>query len=554
VSVSRRAARTPLLAAFVGGVASMGLEVVAARVVAPVYGASVYVWGSILVVFMLALSAGYYAGGRLAARDASRRRLGGFLLVAAALVGVVAVGSRAVLDVGLALPVAPRYQSLLPLFVLFGPPAAVVGFVSPYAAELVAEESAGDAAGRAYAAGTLGSIVGAAGTTFVLVPRGSVALSYGVFVAALALGGVLVAPGLRRAAAVGVLVAALATVAATSPPVAPGLPGGETVHETDTAYHHLTVRDDGGVRYLVMNGDYHSARYTDGRSGYVFAYQALLHVPTLYGPAPDEIDRVLVIGGGGGRVSGRYAAEYDARVDVVELDPEVARVARTYFGATDPDVTWHVGDGRRYLRETDRTYDVVVVDAFRQDGVPYHLLTAEFAGLARERLADDGVLAYNLISPYAGGGSDLWRAEARTLGTRFGRVDAYATAAERPGRVQNVVVVARDGAPLSTARLRERAATRAVGVPTDRLALDSRRADVTPVDVPVFRDDRGSAAPYLRRFAGEPYLTVQTDGTGAPNGTATPQGESGETRYSARAVRSIPARASAADRSAPTRA
>jgi spermidine synthase len=516
--------RAPLLAAFVGGAASMGLEVVAARVVHPVYGASVTVWGSILVVFMLALGAGYYAGGRLAARDASRRRLGQFLVLAALLVGAVAAASDAVLDVGLSLPVAPRYQPLAPLLVLFGPPAAVVGFVSPYAAELVADESTGDAAGRAYAAGTLGSILGAAGATFVLLPYGSVALAYGALVAALAGGSLVVAPDRRRVATAGGL--ALVVVALPVTGVAPGpgpLAGGDAVYETETAYHHLAVRDEGGVRYLVLNGDYHSARYRDGREGYVFAYQALLHVPALYGPAPDEVDRVLVVGGGGGQVSTRYAREYGARVDVVELDPEVARVARTYFGARDPNVTWHVADGRRYVRESDRTYDVVVVDAFREDGVPYHLLTTEFHRLLRDRLAPDGVVAYNLISPYEGGGSDLWRAEARTLGARFDRVDAYATAADRPGRVQNVVVVARDGPPVATGRLRERAATRPVGVLADRLALDSRRANVRSVDVPVFRDDRGSARPYLRQFAGEPYLTVQTNG----NETAY---ESGETR------------------------
>ncbi|PSQ41938.1 spermidine synthase [Halobacteriales archaeon SW_7_68_16] len=506
----------PMLAAFAGGVASMGLEIVAARVIHPVYGSSVYVWGSILTVFMLALSTGYYVGGRRAARDASRRRLAQFLLLSALLTGGALVAREYVLGFGLELPVARRYQSLLPILVLFGPAAAVIGFVSPYAAELSENvEGTGDAAGQAYAAGTIGSIVGAVLTTFAVIPYGSVFVATVAFVLVLVLGGGIVTPRQTRDTAVAMAI----VVIIVAPLTLAGAASGDVVYETDTAYHHLTIEDRDDVRYMFLNGQPNAATYLDGRQRYVFDYQPVLHTPVLYHSGdPDAIDRVLVIGGGGGGVSTRYAEEYGATVDVAEIDPEVERVAREYFDVSHPRVRWHVTDGRRYLRETDHTYDVIVVDAFRKTGVPYHLLTAEFHAIAADRLRPDGTITYNLITPYEGGGSDFWRTETRTLRTAFDTVDVYPTAPRRSRRVQNVILTAHDGPPVDAATITARADRPAVGVPRERLQVDARVPNVDPTDVPVFRDGRGGATRYLQQFADEEYLVLTT----TENASATP--------------------------------
>jgi spermidine synthase len=497
----------PLLAAFVGGTASMGLEVLAARVVHPVFGSTVYVWGSILTVFMIALSAGYYVGGRRAADHASTTRLARFLAVAAVCIGLVSVLADTILRAGAGLPLPARFQPLVPILVLFGPPAMVVGFVSPYAAELESTAlSTGDAAGRAYAAGTIGSIVGAVGTTFLLLPYASVPVAYATFVGLLVAGAVFLARRQAPGTAVAVAVALLLVSAGFVLPAA----SGNVVYETDTAYHHLEVVDDDGVRTLYLNGDRHSATYIDDRSGYVFKYSRGLHLPALYRENDTaSLDRILVIGGGGGSTPERYAREYGAEVDVVEIDPEVARVAERYFNATHENVTWHVRDGRRYLRETNATYDAILVDAFQKDGVPYHLMTTEFMTLLQDRLAPDGVVAYNIISPYSGDGSGLYRAEVKTMQRSFDHADAYPTASTQPSAVQNVILVAHDGPAVSDSMLRERADERAVGVPLDGyLGVRRQGTAITTSDVPVYTDDGRSAQPFVQQQADREYLAV----------------------------------------------
>ncbi|MXR22440.1 fused MFS/spermidine synthase, partial [Halobacterium bonnevillei] len=156
-------------AVFLGGIASMGLELLAGRLVTPTFGNSIYVWGSIIGVFLTALSLGYWAGGRTA-DYAGPQALVSVLTAAAMLAGVVAVFGEPIVGATAALPVPSRYAAVPAIVALFGPLTFLVGFVSPYGAELSAAESTGAASGRVYALGTIGSILGSFGTTFVLIP------------------------------------------------------------------------------------------------------------------------------------------------------------------------------------------------------------------------------------------------------------------------------------------------------------------------------------------------------------------------------------------------
>lgn len=256
-SADRRfALSVPELAVFVAGVASMGLEILAGRMVAPTFGNGVYTWGSTIGVFLTGLSLGYWYGGRRAAASASERALARTLAAAAAYVAVIVVGGDWLLRTATAVPMPNRYAAILPIAVLFGPPVFLLGFVSPYAAELSLERSTGSASGRVYAVGTIGSIVGAFGTTFLLVP------SVPVPVAALAFGALLVLTGgaivLARAprsvdvVRVGAVVAVLVGAAVFGGGA--GHIGGTTVYRTQTPYQELSVVDDGGVRTLSLDG------------------------------------------------------------------------------------------------------------------------------------------------------------------------------------------------------------------------------------------------------------------------------------------------------------
>lgn len=149
----------------------MAIELLGGRILAPYFGSSIYVWGSLITIFMLALSIGYLLGGRLSLNRPSVRRLGLLFLFAAACVIPIALFSDILLDLIFEFIDDPRYGSLLGSVVLFMAPTILLGMVSPYAVRLMVRstEQSGEVAGRLYFVSTMGSAIGTLLTSFYLV-------------------------------------------------------------------------------------------------------------------------------------------------------------------------------------------------------------------------------------------------------------------------------------------------------------------------------------------------------------------------------------------------
>ncbi|MFI4914829.1 MAG: fused MFS/spermidine synthase [Steroidobacterales bacterium] len=149
----------------------MGIELLGGRLLAPYFGSSIYVWGAIITIFMLALSLGYLCGGRWSLRAPSLRRLALILLAAAVTTAPVLIGGDWLLDRISAAFTDPRAGSLLAAALLFFLPTLISGMVSPYAVRLLVAErrSAGDHAGKLYFVSTFGSAAGTLLTSFYLV-------------------------------------------------------------------------------------------------------------------------------------------------------------------------------------------------------------------------------------------------------------------------------------------------------------------------------------------------------------------------------------------------
>jgi hypothetical protein len=161
----------PYLIAGWSGFFVMGIELLGGRILAPYFGSSIYVWGALITVFMLALSLGYLCGGRLSIYRPSLRRLAA-ILVAAALATVPVVWFADGLLDGLSSAVHdPRFGSLSAAALLFFAPTFISGMVSPYAVRLLVEDqaSSGQRAGRLYFVSTFGSATGTLLTSFYLV-------------------------------------------------------------------------------------------------------------------------------------------------------------------------------------------------------------------------------------------------------------------------------------------------------------------------------------------------------------------------------------------------
>lgn len=157
--------------AFTSGFAIMSVELLGGRILAPYFGSSIYVWGSVITIFMVALSLGYLIGGRLSLRAPNLARYGLFYALAAvALMPIVLLGENAMAMVFKHIT-DPRYGSLLAASVLFFLPTLVMGMIAPYSVRLLVkhQQHSGQVAGFLYFISTLGSALGTLATSFYLV-------------------------------------------------------------------------------------------------------------------------------------------------------------------------------------------------------------------------------------------------------------------------------------------------------------------------------------------------------------------------------------------------
>ena len=140
----------------------MSIELLSGRILAPYFGSSIYVWGGVITVFMVALSIGYLIGGRLSIKEPSLRNLSLFLLSAAIATTPIVIMNEFALDHIFSLIQDPRYGSVVSTTLLFFLPTTILGMVSPYAVRLLVKEYkySGHYTGLLFFVSTFGSAAG----------------------------------------------------------------------------------------------------------------------------------------------------------------------------------------------------------------------------------------------------------------------------------------------------------------------------------------------------------------------------------------------------------
>ncbi len=183
--------RLILTLAFISGFIIMSIELLGGRILAPYFGSSIYVWGSIITVFMLSLSVGYLTGGRISLHNPNLAVHGGFFVVAAAALLPLIVFGDSIMESVFIMIEDPRYGSLTVSMLLFFVPTAILGMIAPYSVRLLVMEAhqSGHVAGYLYFVSTLGSALGTLGTSFYLVLWFEVNQILGVISATLVLAG-----------------------------------------------------------------------------------------------------------------------------------------------------------------------------------------------------------------------------------------------------------------------------------------------------------------------------------------------------------------------------
>ena len=473
------------LLVFVVGMASLGAEIAAARLMSPYFGASTIVWANTIAVVLVSLSIGYWLGGRLGDDHPHLRGLCALVAGAAILLALVPFAARPFLSVSVdaldQISAGAFVGSLVGVLALVAVPIVLLGACSPWAVRLATPDvdHSGRTAGRLYAISTAGSLVGTMSAALLFIPFVGTQRTFLIFALTLAL---VATAGLGwRYLAVPAIVGAVIAVPVGT--VKAKTESGERViYETETRLQYArVVEEPDGTRKLELNegvaehslfrpGSYLTGNYWDGLV--VTPFASLTQAPS----------RVAILGNAAGTVARAYGHYFPAtQIDAVEIDPELARIGRRYFEMRAPHLTVHDEDARPWLRNAPGDYDVIVLDAYRQPYIPFYLATREFFELVRDRLAPGGVAIVNVGHPE--GSTELERVIGRTM------AEAFPVVLRDPIEDENTLMIG--GGAGSGTHLSEMAAGPAPGAADDRQGRGgsarnrrSRAARSTPTTAP----------------------------------------------------------------------
>jgi spermidine synthase len=459
MSPVNRSVHTPrwflLVTALVTGAVVMALEILGSRLLAPVFGNSLFVWGALIGVILAAMSGGYAFGGWVSDRYPGAQVLAGLLLFSGAWTFLIAwLGQPVLFAVAKAIE-DPRWGPCVAAALLLGPPAFGLSGVLPAMLRLAVLdlEYFGRHTGRMIALSTMGSLAGTWGTAFFFLSWiGSQALVAWLGAIQVGLGlWWLVRGTTARPVVIGLIILCIGGLGAGA--LSPIQKLKAPVYQEDSPYQQVRIRDDDLFRYLVLDRTFHAVMWKADPVALFLPYSQLMVASLALVPEPK---RGLILGHGGGSLAKWVANRWpELELDVVEFDPVVVRMAEEYFAYQPPPQHHvHARDARVFLNSTERTYDFIWVDAFARHMIPFHLTTVEFFAELRAHLSPMGVLAVNLAS--SGEGGDLLRANAvvQTMKGSFPHVESFAVKGPwKSAQVKSENLIFFAGAPLARHQL-----------------------------------------------------------------------------------------------------
>ena len=441
---SRGLRRFLFFTAAVCGSAVMIVEILGAKMVAPYFGMSHFVWTAQIAVTLVALACGYYAGGRLADGMRQLSLLYWAVLAAALYLTVTVVACEPVaywcLDFS-SLPLA----SLLASTILFFPPLALLAMTSPFLVRFITSslEGVGSNVGRLASVSTLGSFGGTLLIGYLLVPflPNSITMFLTAGTLVLVALGFLAASRSRGVVAVAILLALCGAFCGyeTHRQWLPHYAHFQYQFRRNSNFGQLQVLDrkDGSERFYL--NDYlpqisYDLKTRQSTAHFTYALAGLTRATV------SNLEDVLCIGLGAGVVPMALARD-GARVDVVEINPAVVSIALRFFGFQTNGICLHIDDGRHFLNRCRKQYDAIVLDAFLGDASPSHLMTTEAFGAMHRALRPGGSLVINSFGNLQPGRDFFAASLDRTLKTVFRSVSAHTSgdggiffaATDRPG-------------------------------------------------------------------------------------------------------------------------
>jgi spermidine synthase len=231
--------------------------------------------------------------------------------------------------------------------------------------------------------------------------------------------------------------------------------------ETEYQYARVVQTDDGERTLELNEGQAIHSEYRPGEWLTGDYWDEMLVLPFATGAGAPR--SVAILGNAAGTTARAYGHFFPrTRVDAVEIDGALTDVGRRLFDLRGPNLHLHTADARPFLRRTERRYDLIVVDAYRQPYIPFYLATREFFALVRDHLTARGMVVVNVGHPERSDG--LEKVLSATMGAEL------RTVLRDPSEATNTMVLGAD-APVSAAALRT--AVPRMPAPLQPVALDT---------------------------------------------------------------------------------
>ena len=435
------------LVCFLAGAAIMVIEISAFRLLAPYFGNTVFTSTALIGVILVAFSIGGYLGGWLADRKMALDLIG-WLLAGAAVLTLFIPAFHLAFSLRLSAFGVISGPVMISI-ILFAVPGILLGAISPASVRFYSladkDSHVGASAGTISMLGSLGSFVGTFLSGFFLLSTFGVRgifIGTGILLLSLSVASFIMARNTGRLVLPIILSGLVAGVVGwNSEPVS--LKG--LVYEHESFYHHIRVLEEGvkpdRLRLLMLDSTQEGGMNAD-TGDIILPYQEYWKLALLR--EKEKVESALFIGAGAFGMPENVSRDFpDAKVDVVEIDPQVIEVGKKFFKLNEhPKVAAHAADARRFLNLAgDQKWDLIFGDAYNgRHAIPSHLATQEFFKQIVDHLTPDGVYIMNIIASVNGPQSELTAGMLTTLRGVFPHIHVFGVGG-RPDETQNVILL-----------------------------------------------------------------------------------------------------------------
>lgn len=403
---------------FIEGASVMSAELIGAKMLAPYFGSSLFVWATVMAVTLGGLALGYFTGGFFAEKNKNNHFLFYIVLFASIFTAVMPVSSKLILMLTVQLPLLPSIIITTILFLM--PPVFLMGMVSPLIIENLSNDNnhAGKTSGSIYAISTLGGILATFAMGFYIIPQFGLSKPAFYTGAALALLPLLAILNDRKKALAILLLFLLfggyifreQTVKSDIKILyqKEGILG--QIMVVDYPVYQTSNHPDYYIRMMLFNRVIQTIYNKKDSANKYFPYVHLLVNESSYQINGGD---ALLLGLGGGCVANELLNQ-NFEVDAVELDERVGKAATDFF-ELNPKVNVYIDDARRYINNTKKKYNLIVFDVFKGEENPAHIITKESLAMVKNKLKPNGMIVLNGYGFRKGNKSKGMKAIVKTI-------------------------------------------------------------------------------------------------------------------------------------------